>query len=153
MNKKKYLLNFILFIAISITLYFSIQWYRVDDSGEAVFAIITTLLIPLILYIKREKPKDYNIEIVKKNIKINDIIDVEFPEIIYKNNSIVESNINRTIRVCYLSYSLDIKSSTFDEDLEYLEGSFEHVYTLNNICGVVIGLNRYFKGAAHPNHE
>jgi len=151
----KFFLNILLYASISVLIYYSYIWSQNDNTGEAVFALISTLLIPTILFIQNRqwKNSNYNVSVESFDWKIDERIDIEYPIISLPSNTFIESRLNQTIEYCYLKYGVDIIAREYHEDIGYFESSFEHAYTIDNLFGLTFVVSRYFDGAAHPNTD
>ncbi len=68
---KKNMINILLILTILLTIYFAIVWFLSDDSGEAGFAILAGVFIPILLYFKKTIKEKTTIESTSINIKIN----------------------------------------------------------------------------------
>jgi len=68
-NPKKIIINVFLILLISLTIYFAIVWFSSDNSGEAGFAILAGVFIPILLYLRKQFKEKNIIEPI--SIKIN----------------------------------------------------------------------------------
>ena len=68
-NPKKIIIDVFLILLISLTIYFAIVWFSSDNSGEAGFAILTVVFIPILSYLRKQFKEKNIIEPI--SIKIN----------------------------------------------------------------------------------
>lgn len=136
-------------------MYFGIIWYQNDTSGESIFAFITGMLIPFLVSLRKKKEDSYKISITENQfISKDNKINITFPKVAYKDNSLIENKINKQITNIYMRHHIDIKKKKYPVDeIGEFKSTFHQSYQIKNILGIKFTNYMYYAGAAHGNSE
>jgi len=142
-------------MVVLVTIYFGINWYKNDTSGESIFAMLLGLVIPFLFYFRNKKDDTYKINIIEQKFTFeSNKINIIFPKVKYEDNTLIENKINNLINNIYLRHGVDIKRKKVLEDsISEFNSSFEQSYKIKNIFGIKFINWMYYDGAAHGNDE
>lgn len=156
LNKKVKIIILILWFLL--TTYFLIKWIIDDKSYESGFAIMALFASNIFSYLIPIKKDTFAIHIIKDTFKSKNLIqygiDIEYPTIIYDDNTRIEKKINNLIEIMYTFYDVDIKNrKIIGEDLGSFTSFYDRTFQAENILSIRFMNDVYSVDAAHSNLE
>ncbi|MFY4805907.1 DUF3298 domain-containing protein [Aliarcobacter butzleri] len=145
-------------IWVSLFTYFLYAWAKDDQTFEVAVAALALFASNIFSIIIPPKKDTFKIEVINNIFKSDTLLkhglNLEFPKIIYKDNTPIEKKINLLIARIYLRHGINIKNKEILEDsLGEVNSKYEITYKSENLLCIKFTNFIYYDGAAHGNVE